>query len=237
MKNNTYNILSLFICLLFFNKALAQEAPGLFGKRLFVNIGTSAVYAGLSTNYNELDRTYADDFFLFDYDFSYNYQLEVHYATSRVRTIGFNYTLSRTGTGTYERDDVDYNENVISNMLQFSRRRYLEQGGGFPLGGIAPLGWYYQLGVCVSINHSYSRESLVLNPNAEKINGEWTYLPGINFELGDQFIISDKLLISTAIQTGILAPVYGLNDLYYRLGGYYVVRFKVSVGLPFDVNK
>lgn len=245
-----YNIIILLVLIfgLTASQSFAQNgAPGLYGKRLFVEFGTSTAASVELPRYNENNREgYRLDNLIdgaeIPLTLNFNYQLSAHYAISRLSTAGLGISYGRTGMNP---PTGRLNANIQStNLNLFIRSYYIGNGS------IAPLGRYAQFGISAMINNRAFTESSLSYADPQVLTSQTFVSPAINLEFGRQTIINDILLYSFAFQTTLTLP-YGMDEAsrYYVLDGdvadsmfgrllsYYSFRFKFAVGLPFKVQK
>jgi hypothetical protein len=248
MKRYNIVILLVLVFSLTASQSFAQKgAPGLYGKRLFVEFGTAVSASVELPRYNENNRDgYRLDNLIDGVDIpltlNFNYQLSAHYAISRLSTAGVGVSYSRTGMNAPIRS---INTNIHStNLNLFIRSYYLANGS------IAPLGRYAQFGISAMVNNRVFKEGELNFTDPQVITSETFVSPAINLEFGRETIINDVLLYSFAFQTSLVLP-YGMdadskfsgfetlsaNTMFERLFSYYLFRFKFAVGLPFKVQK
>ncbi len=244
-------IIIFFVVLLascFTYEATAQSAPGLYGKRFFVEFGSSVMNNNTLNRYNENDKEPINSNVRALLLYSYNLQLNGFYALSRLRMIGGGVTYSRLGFGANEYP-TSINANVNSLLLNVYVRDY-----SLGDGSIAPLGPYFQYGVSAVFNNRFFRQSTSAYTNPENFGAQSYISPAINMEWGNTTVVKDKLLFTFATQSTIILP-YGIDthskeqgiegiiirgqsdSMYNRIFTHYMIRFKIAVGLPFKVKK
>jgi hypothetical protein len=250
MKKYNIVILLVLVFSLTTSQSFAQKgAPGLYGKRLFVEFGTAVSTSAELPRYNENNRDGYRLDNLFDgvdipLTLNFNYQLSAHYAISRLSTAGLGVSYGRTGMET-PNDNNTINANIHStNLNVFIRSYYISNGS------IAPLGRYAQFGISAMINNRTFTQSSLFYTDPQEITSQTFVSPAINLEFGRETIINDILLYSFAFQTTLTLP-YGMDEasrydgvqgdigdtMFTRLLSYYSFRFKFAVGLPFKVQK
>lgn len=241
----TFSIVTvLIVCLTFSNTGNAQNAPGLYGKQLFVELGGSFSHNSTGIRYNE--KNYSEGVRILYSPvgvpilFSMNYQFQAHYAVSRRITFGTQITYAQMG---YKGGQVTVSSNVKALNVNVFRRKYWAKTGA-----IAPLGYYSQVGISAFRYNTAFTTSSLYTPTSETIGGKSFLTPALNLELGKQTIINDKLLLGLAIQStiitdlnideqskveGIEAGFLEATSAYGRLLRHFLFRFKMTVGLPF----
>ncbi len=219
-----------------------SDAPGLYGKKLFIELGTSTAPSFLQPTYNYNSEIGNESGFSQLYRFSFNHQLSAHYALNRLRTVGISIGYGRTGF--YSPSPI-VNANITSTNVNFFVRRYFLRSGS-----IAPIGNYIQFGASAMFNRRSFRQSALSFDNPEVIASRVHVSPAVNFEYGRETFINDKFLYSFAFQTGLALP-YGMDaaskykimnqsisdTMFTRLLSYYSVRFKFAVGLAIKTKK
>lgn len=249
MKSYIYSI-SLIVLSFAFVAELQAQAPGLYGKRLIVEGATSILLNTTQVRYNHLDKASPDlndNIVHQPFLYSFNFQLNAYYAISRLHMIGGGITHTRLGFGIDWENDQLYtssiNANVHTNMFNFYVRRYKIGGGS-----IAPLGRYYQYGASLVLNNRFFKESELDYDDPEIFGRQLFVTPALNFALGRQTIMFDKLLVDVGIQSVILLPFGldyeslsnrnnyiinpGASTMYHRLIRHFAFRFKIGIGLP-----
>jgi hypothetical protein len=251
MKKYNLIILLALVFSLTASQSFAQGgAPGLYGKRLFIEFGTSiggSLYGSTSYNENNEGGNSVNNLFE-EYDlpfrFNNNYQLSAHYAISRLSTVGMAVTYSRTGMIA---PSTSINANINSTNLNFFIRKYYISDGS-----IAPIGKYAQFGISAMVNNRTFTESELAYTDPQVITSQIFVSPAINLELGRETVINDKFLYSFAFQSSFAFP-FGMDEvsryspveefgdiagsMFGRLLSYYIFRFKFAVGLPVRVQK
>lgn len=209
MLKHTIYLIIIAICCCFTNSINAQSAPGLLGKRIT-----------LSYDYNTHVNYTLPNIFIDEYDFPLFYNTLVvqkhvfgaDYALSRTMSIGLDY-----GFHSQRLDDETIQNNEFRHRVKSNEFGVRLKIFPFEKGGIAPIGYYFQVR---GLRYAYRSEmELALNENqptnlTEPFTFEYeagtTYTGSLGF--GRQGILFQNILYNIGCEMALVVTENGFSD-------------------------
>ena len=244
------NIFSFLILFLFLQQMASAQVPGYMGKKAWVTADFNFAPAFFNMNQNHMvmkkgvldteARAKGQNVWAINYRPEFNFE----YLVGRDVALGLSYSLLKTGTvkeleSTNPEIDGFHHDILKGNAIGFHLKKFKYSKSA----SIAPIGYYWKLGIAASRWNTYSSKESTIGQFSKTVTN-----PVLTLGVGKQKVLFDRFLLNTGMEFGwsflpkdVVDEIKGneitphahdvsIHHAYSSMFGYYLFNMKVSVG-------